>query len=49
MDLNTIEPSESAETIGKSAGFLFLVNIGLNFGVNILTGGSMEMMWSMTN
>ena len=41
--------SYSAEASAKSASYTFLIYAGISFGISIITGGSLELMWSLTN
>lgn len=46
---DTIQVSASAQAAGKGASYMFVFTFALSIGANILTGGSMELMWSLTN
>ena len=44
-----IPASATAEAAGAGASYTFLFTAGISIGVSLLTGGSMEQMWSLTN
>jgi hypothetical protein len=44
-----IEPDATTDGASKSASYTFIITAGISFGVGMLTGGSMELMWSLTN
>jgi hypothetical protein len=48
-EFDKIESSAAASGASKSASYTFLVTAGLSVAVSIFTGGSMELMWSLTN
>ena len=41
--------SESAKSGGSSASYMFILLMLMSIGVSILTGGSIELMWSLAN
>jgi hypothetical protein len=43
------EVSESTQSGGKGASYTFVLTILLSLGVSLLTGGSMELLWSLAN
>jgi cysteine-rich repeat protein len=44
-----LEASAGTQTGGKGASYTFIFTILLSIGISLLTGGSMELMWSMAN
>lgn len=46
---SALDPSAGTESGGKGASYTFLLTILLSIGVSLLTGGSMELMWSLAN
>ena len=44
-----IPASATAEAAGSGASYSFFVTAGISVGVSLITGGSMELMWSLTN
>lgn len=44
-----LNPSEQAETSSTGASYTFVFTILMSMGISILTGGSMELMWSLNN
>ena len=46
---NKISASKSIETTVKTASYTFLITFGISTWVTLLTGSSMELMWSMAN
>ena len=44
-----VEPSEQTEKTGKSTSYTFIATICVSVGISLLTGGSMELMWSLAN
>ena len=49
VSLNKISPPESATAAAKSAGYTFLITFGVSIWATVLSGSSMELMWSMSN
>ena len=43
------EPSKGTQSSGAGASYTFMITILISIGVSILTGGSMELMWGLTN
>ena len=43
------EPSKSIQSSGAGASYTFVITILVSIGVSLLTGGSMELMWGLTN
>ena len=43
------EPSKSTQSSGAGASYTFVFTILVSIGVSLLTGGSMELMWGLTN
>ena len=46
---NSLEASSSSQSSGAGASYTFAITIALSLCVSILTGGSMELMWSLAN
>jgi cysteine-rich repeat protein len=44
-----IKTPKSVETTGKSASYMFIITFALSLTASVLTGGSMELMWSLAN
>ena len=44
-----LSPSESAQSAGSGASYTFIITMVLSLGVSVLTGGSIELMWSLAN
>ena len=44
-----VEPSAQAQSAGTGASYTFILTFLISMGVSILTGSSMELMWSFTN
>jgi hypothetical protein len=44
-----LEASAGTQTGGKGASYTFIFTILLSIGISLVTGGSMELMWSMAN
>lgn len=49
IDVVKEEPAPSFTTSVQSAGYMLILNFAVSTAANILTGGSLEMMWSMAN
>jgi hypothetical protein len=45
----TLEASEEEETAGSGATVMLIATLAVSIGVSLVTGGSMELMWSLTN
>ena len=45
----TPDPNKSAEGTSKGASYTFIFSFLISVGVSIMTGGSMELMWSLAN
>ncbi|CAI2358774.1 unnamed protein product [Moneuplotes crassus] len=45
----TVEASEQAQATGEGASYTFVFSFGVSLVVSVLTGGSMELMWSLAN
>ena len=43
------DPNESNESTNKGASYTFVFSFLISIGVSLLTGGSMELMWSLAN
>ena len=48
-EFKKIEITKSAKTTGSGTSITFIMTFILSMGVSLLTGGSMEHMWSLTN
>ena len=46
---NKVEPSAQAQSAGAGASYTFVFAFVASMGVSVLTGSSMELMWSFTN
>ena len=44
-----LSASESTKSGGSSASYMFIFTMLLSIGISVLTGGSMELMWSLAN
>jgi cysteine-rich repeat protein len=48
-EFGELEASQGTQSGGQGASFTFIFTILLSIGISILTGGSMELMWSFAN
>ncbi|CAI2361767.1 unnamed protein product [Moneuplotes crassus] len=46
---NTIEASEQAQAAGSGTSYTFIFSFAISLSISLLTGGSMELMWSLAN
>jgi hypothetical protein len=46
---DSIQASASTQTAGQGASYMFIITFALSLGASLLTGGSMELMWSLAN
>ena len=44
-----LSASESTQSGGSGASYMFIFTMLLSIGISVLTGGSMELMWSLAN
>ena len=44
-----LPPSDSAQSGGSSASYMFIFIMLMSIGVSLITGGSLELMWSLAN
>jgi hypothetical protein len=49
FDVSSQEPSESSKTSSNAIAITFLISAGISIGVSLVTGGSIELMWSFAN
>ena len=49
VSIDDNQVSSSAEASAKSASYTFLIYVAISFGISLITGGSLELMWSLTN
>lgn len=49
FEVEAFPVSESAESGSSGASYTFLITLGISLGISLLTGGSMELMWSLAN
>ena len=47
--VSAFSASDSTQNGGSSASYMFILTMLLSLGISILTGGSMELMWSLAN
>ena len=47
--VESFTPSESTQSAGSGASYTFIIAMVLSLGVSVLTGGSIELMWSLAN
>ena len=45
----SLTASDSVQSGGSSASYMFIITMLVSLGISILTGGSMELMWSLAN
>lgn len=48
-NFDEISPSATSQSANSGAGYTFVITMAISLGVSLLTGGSMELMWSLTN
>lgn len=49
ISIDKNNPSETVESAAASMSFAFLASWGISLAAGVLAGGSLELMWSMTN
>ena len=47
--VSALAPNQSTQSGGSGASYMFIITMLLSLGISILTGGSMELMWSLAN
>ena len=47
--VESFTPSESVQSAGSGASYTFIITMVLSLGISVLTGGSIELMWSLAN
>ena len=49
FEVSGLPPSDSAQSGGSGASYMFIFIMLLSIGVSLITGGSIELMWSLAN
>lgn len=49
FEIPEVPPSATSQTAKGGASYTFIFTMGISIGISLLTGGSMELMWSLAN